>query len=168
MKRLVTMAACLAMLTFTGCASGILGGGLFGGGCNSGCNSSPAMFGGGGLLSDGPVRQFLRGDACDSCNAAAGQVAPGYGAPTCDACGSAVPASDPYALPVGNNFGSVDNFGGTISQPTTSFYPSDAGVSLGQPALQNSGVTPLDPGAIYGAAGALGTIEGLSEPPGIN
>lgn len=173
------MAACLAMLTFTGCASGILGGGLFGSGCDSGCNISPSsMFGGGGLLSDGPIRQFLRGDACDSCNAAAGQVAPGFGAPTCDACGSAVPASDPYALPVGNNFGGVNNFGvdnfggvnnfgGTISQPTTSFYPSDAGVSLGQPALQHSGIAPLDPGAIYGG-GAGGTIGGLSEPPGIN
>jgi len=162
MKRLVTLAACLAMLTFTGCASGILGGGLFNNGCNSGHNSRPALFGGGGLLSDGPVRQFLRGDACDSCNAAAGQVAPGYGIPRCDACGGVAP-SDPYAMPA---VGTVGNVG--IGQPTTSFYPSDSGVSLGQPMLQDSGVTPIDPGAIYGSADAMGVTDGLSEPPGIN
>lgn len=165
MKRLVTLAACLAMLTFTGCASGILGGGLFGGGCDSGCSSRPALFGGNGLLSDGPIRQFMRGDACDTCNSAAGQVVPSYGTPSCDACGGVAPASDPYAMPVGNvnDFGSVG-----VSQPTTSFYPSDAGVTLGQPALQNSGVAPIDPGAIYGATGTIGSIDALSEPPGMN
>ena len=172
MKRLVTLAACLAMLTFTGCANGILGGGLFSSGCDNGCNSSPSLLGGNGLLSDGPIRQFLRGDACDSCNAAAGQVAPGYGVPTCDACGSAVGnaplGSDPYAFPTG----SVNAFPGTINQgqPTTSFYPSDAGVSLGQPIFHDSGIAPIDSGAITGAAGAFDSIDnGLSEPPtGIN
>ena len=164
MKRLVTLADCLAMLTFTGCANGILGGGLFSNGCNSGCNSRPSLFGGNGLLSDGPVRQFLRGDACDSCNSAAGQVMPGYGvpaysAPTCDACGGGVPA-DPYAIPSG----AIPAGGIPMGQPTTSFYPSDAGVSLGQPILNGSSVSPLDPGAILGGA-VGGSIDSLTEPP---
>ena len=181
MKRLVTLAACLAMLTFTGC-SGILGGGLFGSGCNSGCNTGgSSLFGGGAssLFSDGPIRQFMRGDACDTCNSAAGQISPGFGAATCDACGGIAPASDPFAIPQGNpvNFGSVQpqtSFsppqGSTTSfappqGSTTSFYPSDSGVSLGQPVLQNQGIAPIDPGSIYGSVGGF---DGLSEPPGIN
>lgn len=111
------------------------------------------------MLSDGPIRQFLRGDACDSCNSAAGQVMPGYAAPaysspTCDACGG-VPA-DPYAIPSGSI---------PMGQPTTSFYPSDAGVSLGQPVLNGSGVSPIDPGALYGGAAIGGSIDSLTEPP---
>ncbi|QEG21465.1 hypothetical protein [Mariniblastus fucicola] len=157
MKRLVTLAACLAMLTFTGCANGILSGGLF----NRGCDSRPGLFGGNGLLSDGPVRQFLRGDACDSCNAAAGQVAPGYAVPTCDACGAGVP-TDPYAMPVG---------AAPVAQPATSYYPSNGGgVSLGQPMFENPGVGPIDQGVILGTPGMIDSIDnGLSEPPaGIN
>ncbi len=159
MKRLVTLAACLAMLTFSGCASGICGG-LFGG-SNSGCNSQPSLFSGGGLLSDGPLRQFMRGDACDSCNSAAGQIMPGMAtgsAPTCNACGSVVP-NDPYAVPMG----------APLAQPTTSYYPSDSGVSLGQPMIHDD-VSPIDPGAIIGSQGVLGGFDsGLSEPPrGIN
>lgn len=148
MKRLVTMAACLAMLTFTGCANGLLGGGLFG----NGCNSRPGLFQGNGFLSDGPVRQFLRGDACDSCNSAAGQIAPASAA-TCDACGSSVP-TDPYA-PVA----------APIQQPVTSFYPSDSGVMLGQPMLQNQGLAPLE--TIQPSANeSFGAIDGaMSDPP---
>ena len=193
MKRLVTLAACLAMLTFSGCAGGICGG-LFSGVGNSGCGS-PGLLGGSsgglcgpnGLFSDGPVRQFLRGDACDTCNAAAGQVSPGFGATqsfgaaTCDACGgiapdnsfapsgsfapggsfpgAIAPSSDPFAIPSGN----PGNFG---VQPSTSFYPSDAGVSLGQPQLQQQGIAPIDPGSIVGAE-SFGPFDGLSEPPGI-
>lgn len=159
MKRLVTLAACLAMLTFTGCAGGILGGGLFNNGCNSGCNSNRGLLGGNGLLSDGPVRQFFRGDACDSCNSAAGQIAPAYSAPACDTCNGI--SSDPYALPAGSV---------PTSQPVSSFYPSNSGVSLGQPVLNDGGVSTIDPGVIYGGAGAIESIEGgLAEPPaGIN
>ncbi len=159
MKRLVTLAACLAMLTFTGCASGICGG-LFGG-SNSSCNSRPSLFSGGGLLSDGPIRQFMRGDACDSCNSAAGQILPGMAtgsAPTCNACGSVVP-NDPYAVPMG----------APMAQPATSYYPSDSGVSLGQPVIHDHG-SIADPGAIIGSQGAFdGFDSNMSEPPtGIN
>lgn len=163
MKRLVTLAACLAMLTFTGCANGILCQGLFGGG-NSGCNSSPGLFGSNGLFSNGPLQQFSRGDACDSCNSAAGQVAPSFSAPTCDACGGVAPASqfaiptDPYAIPQGSF---------PTAQPATSFYPSNSGVSLEQPVLQGSGINSIDPGAIYSGSGSVNG--GLADPPfGIN
>ena len=162
MKRLVTLAACLAMLGFTGCAGGTFSGGLFNSGCNSGCNSSP------GLLSDGPLRQFFRGDACDSCNSAAGQLSPtfsGSAAPSCDTC-NGIPSgvstggfvSDPYAIP-------ADSF--PTAQPATSFYTPDGGVPVGQPAIQDSGVTPIDPGSIYGSGDIFnGAIDGgLSEPP---
>ena len=171
MKRLVTMAACLAMLTLTGCAGGILNGGLFNGG-NSGCNSGSGTFGasGGGLLSDGPLRQFMRGDACDSCNSAAGQLSPSYSAPIatgCDTCNGGVPVGigqgfDPYATP---------SISYPNAQPATSFYTPEAGVSLGQPEIGSPGVSSIDPGGIYDAAEAFGgTIDGgLSDPPtGVN
>jgi len=150
MKRLVTALACLAMLAFSGCAGGILGGT-----CNSGCNDRPSLFGSGGLFADGPVRQFMRGDACDTCNAAAGQVFPQQG-PTCDACGTIVNGGG-YSLPPAP----------VASQPTTSFYPNesinapfpqqhfDSGTSLGP--IDNSSILP----------GSLGTD--LTMPPaGIN
>ena len=183
MKRLVTLAACLAMLTFTGCANGVLGGGMFSNGCNSGCNSGSSLFGGKSFFSDGPIRQFLRGDACDNCNAAAGQVMPGFaapsfGSPSCDACGG-IPA-DPFAISSGSissgPFASEAFPSGAISQgvpmaqPTTSFYPGDAGVSLGQPVLDGSpvidgsGISPIDPGSLYGG-GIGGSIDSLNEPP---
>ena len=174
MKRLVTMAACLAMLTFTGCANGILGGGISGSSCNNGCNSSstfssniPTFGGGSSLFSDGPIRQFFRGDACDSCNSAAGQVSPGF-----------IP-SDPFAnpsnVPFGNSFSQP-----VITQPSTSFFPGDNGVSLGQPLAQplplgqpleqpvisGGSQTRIDPGSILGTPSAFGPIDGgLSEPP---
>jgi len=117
MKRLVTALACLAMLAFSGCAGGILGGT-----CNSGCNDRPSLFGSGGLFADGPVRQFMRGDACDTCNAAAGQVFPQQG-PTCDACGTIVNGGG-YSLPPAP----------VASQPT------DSGTSLGP--IDNSSILP--------------------------
>ncbi len=155
MKRLVTLAACLAMLTFTGCANGILCGGLFGN--SSGCKSRPTMFSGNGLLSNGPIRQFMRGDACDSCNAAAGQVSS-----TCDDCLSAG-QSDPYALPMNGSMGAP------MTQPATSFYPSDNGVSLGQPLINSDNMAPIDAGNMLGTPGDIGGFgafdEGLAEPP---
>lgn len=171
MKRLVMMAACLAMLAFTGCAGGILNGGLFNSG-NSGCNSAAGTFssGGSGLLSDGPLRQFMRGDACDSCNSAAGQVTPSYSAPIatgCDTC-NGVPVGfgqqgfDPYASPA---------ISYPSAQPATSFYTPESGVSIGQPMVGNQGISPIDPGGIYGAAEAFGDAidGGLSDPPaGVN
>ena len=110
MKRLVIASACLAMLTFCGCAGGILGG-L----CNNGCgNNSPSLFSSGGLFADGPIRQFMRGDSCDTCNPAAGQLLPQQG-PSCDACGSIVP-NTAFSLPAGP----------ATSQPATSFYTGEA------------------------------------------
>lgn len=152
MKRLVILATCLAMLTFTGCANGLLGG-MFG---NPGCNSRPTLFRSGGLLSDGPVRQFLRGDQCDSCNAHAGQMQLG-GTPTCDACGAAVPA-DPYAMPTSP----------MQLQPATSFYPNNGGVALDEPFLPNAGmVSPLTPMApMNDTLPSFNSMDGnLTEPP---
>jgi hypothetical protein len=152
MKRLVILATCLAMLTLTGCANGLLGGGMF-------CNERPALFRDGGLLSDGPIRQFLRGDQCDTCNAHAGQMLP-TGNATCNACGNAV-SSDPYAMPA------------TIApaQPVTSFYPEtggvtlDGGVMLDQPLLPDSGLmAPVSPG--LGQLPAFNSQDQiLTEPP---
>lgn len=132
MKRLVIMATCLAMLMFSGCANGLLGG-MFG---NPGCNTRPTLFQNGGLLSDGPVRQFLRGDQCDSCNAHAGQMQHSHvGATTCDACGAAV-AADPYALPNAP----------LQTQPMTSFYQGDGNVILNEPSFPSSNMgSPLVP-----------------------
>lgn len=156
MKRLVIAAACLAMLTFSGCAGGILGG-L----CNNGCNnSSPSLFGNGGLFADGPVRQFMRGDACDSCNSAAGQIVPQHG-PTCDSCGSIVPNGG-YTLPTAP----------PTSQPATSFYPGETvHGSFPQQHFHDGGVglPGLPPAADNSAIpfGSLGTD--LTVPPaGIN
>ena len=168
MKRLLTLAAFLAILTLTGCSNGILGGG-----CNTGCSSTPSTFGNGGLFSDGPIRQFMRGDACDSCNAHAGQVSAGS-APFCNSCSS--PSGDPFANPVNVPIGNVMNapFGNPvgapisqpgISQPGNSFFRGDTGASLGQPIMQDGGFPAADPGSIGTDAGFGAFDTSFAEPP---
>jgi len=186
MKRLVTLAACLATLTLAGCSSGVFGGGLFSNICKPSCNSSAGTFGSSSLLSDGPLRQFMRGAACDACNGAAGQVsAPTFGAPQSfgtptfgapqnfGAPSFGVPQGIPQGIPSGlstDPFATIPTNSFPTAQPATSFFPPDAGVSLGQPVLQNPGVSPVDPGSIEGIFGASGLVDGtLADPPlGIN
>jgi len=79
MKRILFLAAITGLLLATsGCSNGFLRGGLIGAGNNCSGTTGSGLFGGGVLpsnfLQDGPVRQWLRGDACDSCNIPAGQI----------------------------------------------------------------------------------------------
>ena len=111
MKRILFFVAITGLLlASSGCStnSGLLGGGL-NSGCNTCGNSSSGLFGGGLLqsnfLQDGPVRQWFRGDACDSCNMPAGQITYDSGFDSsCQSCGN-------VSSPV-------------ISSPATNYYPS--------------------------------------------
>jgi len=145
MKRIFFFIAITGLLLATsGCStnSGLLGGGL-----NSGCNTcghtSGGLFSGGLLRSnvfqDGPVRQWLRGDACDSCNVPAGQITYDSGFDSsCTNCGT-------VSSPV-------------ISAPTTNYYPS-----YSEPVLDGTSYgesLPLVP--------SVGPIEGTSATGGIS
>ena len=111
MKRILFFLAITGLLLVTsGCSTN---GRLLGRGLNSGCNtcgnSSGGLFGGGvfqsNILQDGPVRQWLRGDACDTCNVPAGEITYDSGFDsTCTSCGN-------VSSPV-------------MSAPTTNYYPS--------------------------------------------
>lgn len=111
MKRIFFFLAITGLLlASTGCStnSGLLGGGL-NSGCNTCGNTSGGLFGGGllrsNILQDGPVRQWFRGDACDSCNIPAGEITydSGFGS-SCSSCGN---VSSPI-----------------MSAPNTNYYPS--------------------------------------------
>lgn len=142
MKRIFFFLAITGLLlASSGCStnSRILGGGL-NRGCNTCGNPSGGLFSGGLLrssaLQDGPVRQWLRGDACDSCNIPSGEITYDTGFDsTCQTCGSA-------ASPM-------------TSAPVTNYYPSYNEPTYGDeslPALPSIG--PLE---------ATSTTGGISE-----
>lgn len=121
MKRIILIAAIFGLLLATsGCSNGFLRGGLIGAGRDCCGASGNGLFGGNVLpsnfLQDGPVRQWLRGDACDSCNVPAGQISidSGLGA-NCEG---------------GNCFGATSPVisrsvpGPVVSQPAANYYPS--------------------------------------------
>lgn len=140
MRRILFFVAITGLLFATsGCSTsnGLLGGGL-NSGCNTCGNTSSGLFGGGLLqsnfLQDGPVRQWLRGDACDTCNAPAGQITYDSGFDSsCSSCGS---VSSPI-----------------VSAPTTTnYYPS------------YSEQTPIYDGSSYSEPVYGGTTYGESLP----
>lgn len=148
MKRILFFIVITGLLFVTsGCSTnnGLLGGGLLNGGCNT-CGNASGLFGGrllrSNFLQDGPVRQWLRGDACDSCNVPSGEISFDSGFdPSCTTCGN-------VSSPV-------------ISAPTTTnYYPTHSEPGLGAnfgetlPALPS--IAPVD--------GAVGT-GGISESP---
>lgn len=121
MKRILFMAAIAGLLLATsGCSNGFLRGGLIGAG-NDCCGSTGSgLFSGSVLpsnfLKDGPVRQWLRGDACDSCNVPAGQITYDSGFDSDCTDGNCYGATSPVIS------GPVS--GPIISQPATNYYPS--------------------------------------------
>ena len=114
MKRIIFLAAITGFILATsGCSNGPLSG-VMGAGNNCGNGCSNGLFGGSVLpsnfLSDGPVRQWLRGDACDSCNVPAGQITYDSGFDSsCESCGT---VSSPVVS------------GPITSAPATNYYPS--------------------------------------------
>lgn len=148
MKRILFFIAITGfLLASSGCStnSGLLGGGLFNNGCNN-CGNSSGLFGGGllrsNMVQDGPVRQWLRGDACDSCNVPSGQITYDSGFDsTCDTCGS---VSSPI-----------------MSAPTTNYYPS-----YNQQSQPSYGGTSYNEG--LPAMPAIGPLEGTSGVGPIN
>jgi hypothetical protein len=126
MKRILLFAALAGLLLATsGCSNGFLRGGLIGAG-NSSCGTTGSgLFGGNvlptGFLKDGPVRQWLRGDSCDSCNVPAGQIQLGGLDSTCE---SGLCSGVPTPVVSGPILSNVPS-----SQPAVNYYPSyDAGV----------------------------------------
>ena len=125
MKRILIIAALAGLcLATTGCSNGFLRGGLING-CNDGCNtSSGGLFSGnmlpsGDFFKDGPVRQWLRGDACDTCSIPAGQITYDSGFDSsCDTCGQ---VGSPV---VSGPFTSNSVSGPIVSQPAVNYYPS--------------------------------------------
>ncbi len=98
MKRLFYLTVCVAVLALSGCANGLTSCGS--NTCNQGGLFSGGLFSGNGPFADGPVRQWLRGDECDTCNAPAGQpLCDSNTAATCSSCGQAAPMNDVYAQP---------------------------------------------------------------------
>jgi len=121
MKRIIFLAAITVLLFATsGCSNGPLSGVIgVGNNCGNGCSNG--LFGGSVLqsnfLKDGPVRQWLRGDACDSCNMPAGQITYDSGFDsTCESgyCGEV--SSPVMSSPVMS--------GPVMSAPATNYYPS--------------------------------------------
>jgi hypothetical protein len=123
MKRLLMMVLLSVLVTgVSGCSCG----GLTGAGCGSPFSNLGSGFGNSqGILpnlSDGPVRRWLRGDSCDSCNVPSGQTsfdsgigfncesgtcnAPigesVYGAPIPGSVGATTPVTTGYAPVYGN------------------------------------------------------------------
>lgn len=158
MKRILFFVAITGLLLATsGCSTsnGLLGGGL-NSGCNTCGNTSSGLFGGGLLksnfLQDGPVRQWMRGDACDSCNMPAGEITYDSGFDSsCQNCGNV--SSPIMSAPV-------------MSAPATNYYPSYdepvyGGTSYGEslPAMpsigpigENSGVGSINQSQFFGGA----------------
>ena len=140
MKRIIFLAAIAGLLlTTSGCSNGFLRGG------NDCCGStSSGLFSGGLLptnfLHDGPVRQWLRGDACDSCNIPAGQITYDSGFDSSCVNGDCGVVTSPvYA-------GSVS--GPVIQQPVSNYYPSyDEG------ALPTGGINTINESEFFGGIG---------------
>lgn len=127
MKRILLLAALTGLLLATsGCSNGFLRGGLIGAG-NGGCNTtSGGLFGGNMLnsdfLKDGPVRQWLRGDACDSCNIPAGQI--GFSGGLDSSCESGLCGSGVSPVLSGPVVPNPVVTGSPVLQPATNYYPS--------------------------------------------
>ena len=121
MKRIIFLAAIAGLLlTASGCSNGFLRGGLIGGGNDCCGSTSSGLFSGGLLptnfLQDGPVRQWLRGDACDSCNIPAGQITYDSGFDSSCVDGSCGGVTSPVYS--GNISGPI------VQQPVSNYYPS--------------------------------------------
>ena len=135
MKRIIFLAAIAGLLIATsGCSNGLLRGNDCCGSTNSG------LFGGSILpsnfLHDGPVRRWLRGDACDSCNVPAGQITYESGFDSSCVDGSCGGVTSPVFA------GSVS--GPVVEQPVANYYPSyDEGVL---PVSGGSGTTGIGTG----------------------
>jgi hypothetical protein len=153
MKRILFFVAMTGLLlATTGCSTS---GGLLGGGLNSGCNTcgnaGSGLFGGGLLQSDifqdGPVRQWLRGDACDSCNVPSGQITYDSGFDSnCQSCGAA--SSPVMSAPATNYYPSYD-------QPVyeeTSYDSSLPTLPSVGPLEGNSGVGSINESQFFGGA----------------
>ena len=148
MKRILFFIVITGLLFVSGGCStnnGLLGGGLVNSGFNN-CGNASGLFSGrllrSDILQDGPVRQWLRGDACDSCNVPSGQISFDSGFdPSCTTCGNA-------SAPV-------------ISTPTTNFYPSHGTPALGG---TNFGESLPSLPSIAPIEGTIGT-GGISDSP---
>lgn len=127
MKRIVILAALAGLLMATsGCSNGFLRGGLIGAGNDCRGTSGNGLFGGNMLnsnfLNDGPVRQWLRGDACDSCNIPAGQI--GFGGAIDSNCESGLCGTAGSPVLSGPILSSPVVTGSPVIQPSTNYYPS--------------------------------------------
>jgi len=162
MKRILFLTAIALLLTATsGCSNGLLSGGLIGGGNDCCGTTSNGLFGGGGILQsnflkDGPVRQWLRGDACDSCNVPAGQITFDSGFDS--SCESGNCGGFGVSSPVVTGFPPIDS-APVVSSPVTNYYPShDQGVVV-QPDSLN-GFNGISESEFFGS-----TDDSLELPP---
>ena len=180
MKKLSLLAVCIFILSLSGCANGLLSG--CGNSCNQGGLFSGGMFQGNGPLADGPVRQWLRGDECNTCNPAAEQL----GQPaacgcdsnvsaTCAACGQGVANNgmgDAFAQPMmgqpimGQPVTGQPMINQQFGQPTIS-GPTGGTVNSFYPDFNGNASAALDSDA-YPAANdvfATGDITPAVQPP---
>ncbi len=165
MKRFLMMALLTVLVTgVSGCSCG----GLSGGGCGSPFSNLGSNFGsnfgssqGQGILpnlSDGPVRRWLRGDSCDTCNVPSGQTSfdSGFGT-SCESglCNAPVGESV-FGAPIPSSVG--------VPTPVTTGYAPVYGnlpVESTAPVLDQGYInSPYTTPDSYG-----GTSDGLVIPP---
>ena len=139
MKRLIKFTFAITMISMSGCASGLMSS------CDTGCASaSPGFFQSdwyaNSIFADGPVRRYLRGDQCSTCNAPAGQTigCDSNTIGTCTNCGVGVPAGDAYSTGGSYPYPAVQNGSFPVEGgPVSSFYPDynsgDVGPAVVEP-----------------------------------
>ena len=170
MKRFLMMVLLSVLVTgVSGCSCG----GLSGGGCGSpfsnlGSGFGSSSFGGSqGILpnlSDGPVRRWLRGDSCDTCNVPSGQNSfdTGFGS-NCE--------SGLCNAPIGESvFGASIPSSVAVPTPVTTGYAPVYGnlpVESTAPVLDQGYLNaPYSTPDVYGGTSAYGgTSDGLVIPP---
>ena len=158
MKRFLMMALLTILVTgVSGCSCGGLGGG-----CGSPFGNLRSNFGNSQSIlpdmSDGPVRRWLRGDSCDSCNVPAGQTS--FDSGLSSGCESGL-----CNAPVGETvFGApIDNSLGVPTPVTTGYAPvyGNLPVESSAPVLDQGYISaPYSSPDVYG-----GSSDGLVIPP---
>ena len=167
MKRFLMMVLLSVLVTgVSGCSCG----GLAGSGCSSPFGNLGSSFGSSqGILpslSDGPVRRWLRGDSCDSCNVPAGQTS--FGSSFDSSCETGL-----CNAPVGESvFGTpIPSSPVGVPTPVTTGYapvydnlPVESTAPVLDPSYLNAPYT--SPGVYGGTSGVYGgTSDGLVIPP---
>lgn len=164
MKRFLMMVLLSVLVTgVSGCSCG----GLSGGGCSSPFSNLGSGFGSSqGILpslSDGPVRRWLRGDSCDTCNVPSGQTSfdSGFGSGCETGVCNAPIGESVFGAPIPSSA-----FPGSVGVPTpvtTGYAPvyGNLPVESSAPVLDQGYIdSPYSSPNLNG-----GTLDGLVIPP---